>query len=121
MEARTKEYYDKAIEVSEKQNLVFIEDVCANIGISKETYYRHFPLGSDGYDFIKAILEKNKIKLKVSMRKKWFQSDAPALQIGLYKLIGTDEERTRLGDKVEQKQEVTVKEFNIKDTLKFVK
>ena len=45
-------------------------------------------------------MQRKRIELKISMRKKWFESDAPALQLGLYKLIATQEERSALSMKV---------------------
>jgi len=42
------------------------------------------------------MLEVNRTELKVSMRSKWYKSNAPALQMALMKLICTDEERIKL-------------------------
>jgi hypothetical protein len=42
------------------------------------------------------LLEKNRTELKVSMRSKWYKSNAPALQMALMKLIATPEELKKL-------------------------
>lgn len=88
--------YDQALEAIGNNKLYFIEDVVAYIPCGKDTFYRFFPIDSDEYDNIKEALDTNRINTKVRMRKKWEESDAPALQMGLMKLISTDEEAHRL-------------------------
>ena len=85
----TKVLKQKAIEAIKKNKLIFIEDVCAMIGIAKSTYYDHFKEGSDDSNELNTILNENKISLKVSLRKKWFDSDNATLQMALYKLCST--------------------------------
>ena len=41
-------------------------------------------------------IAENKIKTKVALRNKWFESDNPTLQISLMKLIADDDERKKL-------------------------
>ena len=45
---------------------------------------------------LKGLLELNRVTLKVSMRSKWYTSNAPALQMALMKLIATPEELKKL-------------------------
>ena len=45
---------------------------------------------------LKELLEQNRVELKVSMRSKWYKSNAPALQMALMKLIATPKELKRL-------------------------
>jgi hypothetical protein len=47
-------------------------------------------------DDLKALLEKNRTELKVSLRSKWYKSNAPALQMALMKLIASPEELRKL-------------------------
>lgn len=93
MAYKTAELEKKAIEAIEKHKLFFIDDLCAFLPCSRATFYN---LGLDKLDTIKDALEKNRIEVKTSMRSKWYKSDAPALQIALYKLIGTDAEADRI-------------------------
>jgi hypothetical protein len=86
----------KAIEAIEKNKLIFIEDICAYIGIAKSTYYEHFPINSNDSNELSDLLEKNKINLKVSIRKKWFESDRDTGLMALYKLCSTPEEHKKL-------------------------
>ena len=79
-----------------KNKLVFVEDITAMIGISDDTYYRLFPIGSDESDNIKQLLQKNKIQLKVALRKKWLDSDNATTQLALYKLCSTETEHRLL-------------------------
>lgn len=92
----TKILKKKAIEAIEKNKLIFVEDICAYIGIVKDTYYNHFPIGSDDSHELSEMLEKNKIALKVGMRKKWYDSDNATMQMALYKLCSTDIEHKKL-------------------------
>ena len=102
--------YKQALEVIDKHKLFFVEDVVAYMPCDKTTLYRYFPPESNEYNDIKEALDKNKTEIKVSMRSKWYKSDNPTLQMGLMKLIGTDEEAHRLNgshQKIDQKTEVT--------------
>ena len=92
----TKILKKKAIEAIEKNKLIFVEDICAYIGISKPTFYTHFPVELDDFNELSEMLEKNKIALKVGMRKKWFDSDNATMQMALYKLCSTDIEHKKL-------------------------
>ena len=92
----TKVLKQKAIEVIKKNKLIFIEDVCAMIGIAKSTYYDHFKENSDDSNELNTLLNENKISLKVSLRKKWFDSDNATTQMALYKLCSTPEEHKML-------------------------
>lgn len=87
---------EKAIEAIKKNKLIFVEDICAMIGIAKSTYYEHFKEGSNDSNELSNLLEENKIALKVGMRKKWFESDNATLQMALYKLCSTDTEHKKL-------------------------
>jgi len=49
---------EKAIEAIRKSNLIFVEDVCALIGINKSTYYDHFPIASNDSNELTKMLEK---------------------------------------------------------------
>lgn len=96
----------QALETAKTKNLFFIEDIVALLPCDKTTFYRHFPVESNEYNAIKEVLEENKITVKSNMRKKWYESDNPSLQISLMKIIGTDEEAHRLNG---SKQETTLK------------
>ena len=86
----------KAIEAIKKNKLIFIEDICAMIGISKPAFYDHFKIDSDDYNELSHLLDENKISLKVALRKKWFDSDNATTQMALYKLCSTNEEHKKL-------------------------
>lgn len=83
----------QALAAIEKHKLFFIEDVVAFIPCAKPTFYEHFPNESNDRKEIDELLERNRIEVKTSMRSKWYKSEAPALQISLYKLICSDTER----------------------------
>lgn len=88
--------FEQAKEVIVKKNLLFIEDVVAFLPIAKKTFYEYFPLDSNESNELKELLETNKINIKVSMRSKWYESDNATLQMGLMKLISTNEELRKL-------------------------
>jgi hypothetical protein len=96
MAYNTEDLFNKAKEAIEKHKLFFIEDIVAFLPCRKQTFYDHFPVDSDEMDKLKDMLDKNKIEIKTSMRSKWYKSDAPALQMALYKLAATPEEHKLL-------------------------
>jgi hypothetical protein len=88
--------FEQAKEATVKHKLFFIEDIVAFLPCSKNYFYDHFPPDSNEYDELKGLLETNRTELKVSMRSKWYKSNAPALQMALMKLIANPEELRRL-------------------------
>jgi hypothetical protein len=88
--------FQQAKEMIVKHKLFFIEDIVAFLPISKPTFYEYFPVDSNEVNELKGLLETNRIELKVSMRSKWYKSNAPALQMALMKLIATPEELRKL-------------------------
>lgn len=88
-----KKIYKNALKIADEEGFLFVEHLVASLPITKETFYTWFPTGSCELDAIKEILERNKSSKKKSMLNKWFESEAPPLQIALYKLVGSDEER----------------------------
>lgn len=93
-----------------KHKLFFVEDIVALLPINKSTFYEFFPINSNESNELKELLEQQKISIKVGMRKKWYESDAPALQIALMKIISTEDEAHRLnGTRQELKTEINDK------------
>jgi hypothetical protein len=88
--------FEQAKEMIVKHKLFFIEDIVAFLPCDKTTFYRFFEPESNEYNELKGLLETNSIELKVSMRSKWYKSNAPALQMALMKLICTEDERKKL-------------------------
>lgn len=108
-----KELYKKALTAIKENKLFFVEDVIAYLGIVSSTYYDHFKKDSEESSSIKKELDKNKVAIKVSLRSKWYKSDAPVLQLALYKLIGTEEEAHRLNGSKQEIQQKTIIEPSI--------
>ena len=96
MAYKTEDLFNTAIEQIKKHKLLFIEDIIAFLPCSKPTFYDFFPPDSNELNELKELLETNRTELKVSMRSKWYKSNAPALQMSLMKLIATPEELKRL-------------------------
>ena len=88
--------YEQAKEVVVKHKLFFIEDIVAFLPCAKPTFYDFFPPTSNELNELKELLETNRVSLKVSMRSKWYTSNAPALQMALMKIIASPEELRRL-------------------------
>lgn len=88
--------FQQAKEMIVKHKLFFIEDIVAFLPIAKKTYYEYFPIESNESNELKELLEQNRTELKVSMRSKWYKSNAPALQMALMKLIASPEELRKL-------------------------
>ena len=115
-----KKIFEQAKEMIIKHKLFFVEDIVAFLPISKPTFYEFFPIDSNEFNDLKELLETNRTELKVSMRSKWYKSNAPALQMALMKLICTDEERKKLAMQYsENLSNHTIENFNIKDIITF--
>jgi hypothetical protein len=96
MAYNTEDLFNTAIEQIKKNKLFFIEDIIAFMPCAKSTFYEHFPNESNYYKKMFEELERNRTELKVSMRSKWYKSNAPALQMALMKLIASPEELRKL-------------------------
>jgi hypothetical protein len=108
--------FEQAKEVIVKHKLFFIEDIVAFLPISKPTFYEYFDINSNEFNELKELLETNRVSLKVSMRSKWYTSNAPALQMALMKLIATPEELRKLSMNHQVTEEVEkpiFKELNL--------
>lgn len=115
-----KKIFEQAKEAITKHKLFFVEDIVAFLPCSKPTFYDFFPPDSNELNELKELLETNRTELKVSMRSKWYKSNAPALQMALMKLICTDEERKKLAMQYsENLSNHTIENFNIKDIITF--
>jgi len=88
--------FEQAKEVIVKHKLFFVDDIVAFLPCSKPTFYDFFQVDSNQLNELKGLLETNRTTLKVSMRSKWYTSNAPALQMALMKLIATPEELKKL-------------------------
>ena len=87
------EIYEQAKKKIVEHKLFFIDDIVAFLPISRSTFYEW---DFDKSDELKGLLNQNRTELKVSMRSKWYKSNAPALQMALMKLIASPEELRRL-------------------------
>jgi hypothetical protein len=96
MAYKTEDLLQKAMEAIEKNKLFFIEDIIAYLPCGKTAFYEHFPNETNNYKKMLEALEKNRTELKVSMRSKWYKSNAPALQMALMKIIASPEELRKL-------------------------
>jgi hypothetical protein len=91
-----KKIFEQAKEMIVKHKLFFIEDIVAFLPCGKTAFYEFFPPDTNEMNELKGLLETNRTELKVSMRSKWYKSNAPALQMALMKLIASPEELKKL-------------------------
>ena len=109
-----KKIFEQAKEMIVKHKLFFIEDIVSFLPCDKTTFYRFFEPESNEYNELKELLETNRVSLKVSMRSKWYTSNAPALQMALMKLIATPDELKKLSMQfVESENKHQIKDFDI--------
>lgn len=83
----------QALNAIKKYNLYTVKDIAAYTGISLQTFYTHKLEESEP---LKEAVLLNKQKTVHEMKKKWYKSDNATLQMGLMKLLGTDEDRQYL-------------------------
>lgn len=89
----------KVLQVIRDKKLIFPQDVADHLGITRATLYNWFPAGSEEHGQMSQAIQENRISLKVSMRNKWYKSQAPALQISLYKMLANEDEKKALSMK----------------------
>lgn len=88
--------YDKLVNLcleiirNRQLNILFITDLVAFLPISRATFYNY---GLDKLDILKEEIDKNRIFTKQQLRLNWANSKSPALQIALYRMIATKEEK----------------------------
>jgi len=100
---------NQAKEIIQQKEVIFIDELISFMPCSVSTFYELFPASSEEMESIKQLINLNKVNTKTLLRKSWKDAEAPALQIALYKLCGTDEETHKLnGSKQEVKQEIKV-------------
>lgn len=99
------EIFKQALKAVKENNLFTVEDVIAWLPCSKSTFYAFFPDCSDELDELRDIIWRNKIKTKSAIRAKLFKSEKGTELFGLYRLIGTPEERQILNQQyIEMRQ-----------------
>ena len=107
-----KKIFEQAKEMIVKHKLFFVEDIVAFLPCDKTTFYSFFKVESNELNELKELLNQNRTELKVSMRSKWYKSNAPALQMALMKLIATPEELRKLSMNHQVTEEVEKPIFN---------
>lgn len=117
--------YDKLVQMcldivrNPKINILFIKDLVAFLPISRATFYNY---GLDKLDILKEEIENNRIKTKQALRGKWANSKSPALQIALYRMIATPEEKAAIAYVPQQKEvETKPEEAPIKQMFESLK
>lgn len=113
-----KKLFKKAKKVAKEKELIFIEEIVSYLPMSKETFYKYYPVGSDELDELKTIIEDNAVEIKSGLRKKWRESENPTLQIALYRLTSRPDEHKKLnqayidhttdGEKIDNKFEILI-------------
>ena len=102
---------DMALKAITEEDCVTVSEVLLFLPISSATFYGW---ELEKLEDIKEALETQRIKRKKNMRRKWVNSDNPALQIAEFKLIASDDEFDRLNtSKVKQDTNVKVDEDTI--------
>lgn len=92
-----KEIYDESMEIIKSDhNVCFLSDLFTKSSFSKPTFYEHIKKDSNEFNYIKKALALNKNKTKQLLRKKWFESKQPTLQLALYKLLAAPKEFNRI-------------------------
>lgn len=93
-ETDKKKIYEQAKNVIEgDDNILFLDDVIAELPISKPTFYSWWPKGSDEYNELWRLINTNRVKVKRYIRLKLRISGKAAELLSLYRMICTEEER----------------------------
>jgi hypothetical protein len=92
MAFKRKDIFEQSKVLIEQNKLIFVADLIALLPCSESTFYNFFPNDSKELNELRDLINNNRVTLKVSMRNKWYKSEAPVLQLSLYKLIATPDE-----------------------------
>ena len=85
-------------------NILFLPDVAAYLPITRTQFYdAELDLAPE----IQEAVEKQRSLAKCALTEKWLKSDSPTLNIALYKLISTHEERLALAGKAGDDEDCT--------------
>lgn len=93
MALNKQEMIDKALAIIPQEECVTLEEVWLFLGITRTTAF-NYELNKN--DEIKEAVQKEKIKVKKKLRRRWRDSDNATLQIAEFKLCSDDEELARL-------------------------
>lgn len=86
--------YDKALHALESDdNILFMDDVISEIGVSKAKFYEWWPKGSQEYDCLWEHINNNRVKVKKYIRLKLRTSRKSSELCALYRMICTEDER----------------------------
>ena len=84
------------VQAIEEFNILFLPDVAAYLPVSRAEFYEmEIDLAPEVLDAI----EKQRSLAKHALTEKWLKSDSPTLNIALYKLISSPEERLAISGK----------------------
>jgi len=117
MAYNTQVLFEKAKTEIVSKRLIFVEEVATFIGINKTTFYDHFPIDSNEINELKKLIEDNKITLKTSMRKKWYDSENATLQMALMKLLSSQEEHRKLSQQFIESNNTNISEIKLIDAV----
>ncbi|MGN0192619.1 MAG: hypothetical protein ACI4CY_03735 [Candidatus Gastranaerophilaceae bacterium] len=92
---RYKKLVKECLRLIEENRLLFVSDLIVLLPFSKTTFYVY---GLDKSEEVKEAFENNKTVVKQELRSKWYNSSTPALQIALYKILATPEERRSMSN-----------------------
>lgn len=90
---KTEKLLEQAIKVAKSKKLLFASDVIANLPCGRNAYYDH---NLHKNEELMDVLTKNRVDIKTNLRKKWLESDNATLQMGLMKLVSSNDERKKL-------------------------
>ena len=122
MAYKTEYLYDLSMEAVTSYKPINITELIKYLPCAESTWREHFPLESEGYKKITQAIHLECVKIKSSIRAKWYQKGSGPESIALYKLLGTEDEVHRLnGSRQEIKQETTYKHEPVQMTAEEAK
>jgi hypothetical protein len=117
---KNREKYLKAIldhlESEEGKDTIWVKDLCSVVGISKECFYSHFPVGSDFYDNIKEKLEKNRVQMHnfiTKVLKNQAQDGSASAAIYLHKMTQCQEAKEHMNNTEDKVSDTNIPPINV--------
>jgi DNA helicase TIP49 (TBP-interacting protein) len=107
------EIIQKALQVIEQENCTNISEVLLFLPISTSTFYEW---ELEKSEVIRSKIDAQKVAIKAKMKKKWYNSDVPALAIAAFKLIAAEDE----ADALNTSKVNTTHQFKDKPTINLI-
>lgn len=115
MKINKEKIFDEVMKAIDKYQLLYVNDIPACVSCSR-SYFLHNIYENEEYkEQIEESIAKQRINAKISIRKKWRDSEQFPQQMAVYKLCSTEEELHALS--MSHKKEIEIVSDSVKSIV----